>query len=120
MTTGFIEKAIARAEGNEAFVGHALLYWRDRERLDRPEAAKLLGTSISGYTKAALCLIPPQHSAAFAASVDRIARHAGCDPYRLLSVLRDYGIERAFAEKYGCSVGILLAARDNKETDKES
>lgn len=120
MTADFVEKAIARAEGDEMFVGRALFYWRSRAELDRAEAAKLLGTNVTGYAEAALCLMPSQDSPTFAASVDRIARHAGCEPDRLLSILREYFVERIFAEKYGGSRGMLLAARDNKDKDKES
>ncbi len=120
MTVGFLERALARAEGDEAFVGRALYCWRSREGLEQGEAAKLLGTNAEGYAKAALCLLPPQESPSFAASVDRIARHAGCDPNKLLSILRDYGVGRVFAERDGGSGRILLAARDNKETDKKS
>ncbi len=120
MTVGLLERALAKAEGDEVFVGCALLYWRNRERLGRAEAAKLLGTDVSGYAKAALCLMPLQDSPAFAASVDRIARHASCDPEKLLSILRDFGVGRVFAEKYGGAGGMLLAARDDKETDKKS
>lgn len=119
MSVGLTRKAVSRAERDPLFVGFALSAWRKKEGLTVQQASEALGVSPDGLDKLALCLMPDHGSQSFPVSVDRIASHAGCDPDRLLSILRDFGVTRVFAEKYANTANMLMAARDKKKTDPE-
>ncbi len=117
MSVGLTRKAVSRTERDPLFVGFALSAWMKKEGLTVQRAAEVLEVSPDGLDKLALCLMPDHGLQSFPVSVDRIASHAGCDPDRLLTVLRDFGVTRVFAEKYANAANMLMAARDKKKTD---
>ncbi len=119
MSRGLIRRAVSRTERDSMFVGCAISWWREKEGLTADEALKALGATSEGYERLVLCLMPEQGPSSFPASVDRIASYAGCDPDRLLSILRDFGVARVFAERYSASSTMLMAARDKEKADPE-
>lgn len=119
MSVGLTRNAVSRAERDPLFVGFALSSWREKEGLTVHQAAEALGVTPEGLDKLALCLMPDQSAQSFSVSVDRVASHVGCDPDRLLSIFRDFGVTRVFVEKYTNAANMLMAARDKKKTDPE-
>lgn len=119
-----LRRAALRASQYKSFVGRDLRAYRTTHGLSEDDLARWLGCDPARLARLALCRRPDASEAHFREQVERIARYSGAHAPHLAQLFREVDATLALQSRLPEGVpaegsGLLLAARDRGEGEKE-